>query len=64
MFSDSYNRKSQNTIDHLATQGLSKDRVGFSIINLTGQSLRYLQFWDETKTVQYLQVGLLFLFLL
>jgi hypothetical protein len=47
-------------IQHLATQPLSKDaRVGFSVMNLTGYPIRYLQLWEagHRQTVQYLQDG-------
>lgn len=52
---------SQNsaTIDHLRTHPLDANvRVGFSLLNLTGQPLRYLQHWEGgRKTVQYLNDG-------
>lgn len=47
-------------IQHLATNPLPKDaRVGFSVLNLTGYPIRYLQLWEDghRQTVQYLQDG-------
>eukprot|EP01038_Epipyxis_sp_PR26KG_P006870 gene6870-9407_t len=43
-------------VDHLPPQPLADSfRVGFSIQNLTGQPVRYLQEWeDNKKTVQYI----------
>jgi hypothetical protein len=43
-------------IEHLQSESIGEDvRVGFSILNLTGQPVRYLQQWEGgTKTVQYL----------
>ena len=44
-------------IEHKRTNILYySDKVGFSIKNLTGQPMRYLQQWDDgTKTIQYLE---------
>jgi hypothetical protein len=47
-------------IEHVETPPLdSSARVGFSILNLTGYPIRYLQIWEEGNrmTVQYLQDG-------
>jgi hypothetical protein len=46
-------------IDHFRSFNLHPSvRVGFSLLNLTGQSLRYLQQWEGGKqTVQYLNDG-------
>ena len=47
-------------IEHLSTPPLAKDaRVGFSVLNLTGLPIRYLQIWEDghRQTVQYLQDG-------
>lgn len=43
-------------VDHIPSFPLlPSQRVGFSILNLTGQSIRYLQQWEGgKKTVQYL----------
>jgi hypothetical protein len=44
---------------HEWSQTLPADaRVGFSILNLTGQTVRYLQRWDSDRsTIQYLPHG-------
>ena len=46
-------------IKHVFSAPLKDDtKVGFSIENLTGQSLRYLQRWENgRKTIQYLEHG-------
>lgn len=47
-------------IEHHATQPLLRDaRVGFSILNLTGHPIRYLQHWDYNRkhTVEYLDAN-------
>lgn len=47
-------------VDHVLTLPLSADaRVGFSILNLTGYPIRYLQFWENgnIRTLQYLDSG-------
>jgi hypothetical protein len=50
----------QVVIDHVLTMPLSREaRVGFSILNLTGYPIRYLQVWDNgnVRTLQYLDSG-------
>jgi hypothetical protein len=45
-------------IEHHATQPLLREaRVGFSILNLTGHPIRYLQHWDyrRKQTIEYLE---------
>lgn len=47
-------------IDHVLTMPLSPEaRVGFSILNLTGYPIRYLQVWENgvIRTLQYLDSG-------
>jgi hypothetical protein len=47
-------------IDHILTMPLPLDsRVGFSILNLTGYPIRFLQFWENgnIRTLQYLDSG-------
>lgn len=47
-------------IEHVLTQPLDLSaRVGFSILNLTGQPMRYLQVWEDgtKRTIQYLNNG-------
>jgi hypothetical protein len=47
-------------IDHVLTMPLSLEaRVGFSILNLTGYPIRYLQVWENgnVRTLQYLDSG-------
>lgn len=46
-------------IDHIPSISLQPSlRVGFSVLNLTGQPIRYLQQWEGGKrTVQYLNTG-------
>jgi hypothetical protein len=47
-------------IDHILTMPLPLDsRVGFSVLNLTGYPIRFLQFWENgnIRTLQYLDSG-------
>lgn len=59
-FGNSSEQFQQILIDHVSTVPLPlKTRVGFSILNLTGYPVRYLQLWDNgnLRTIQYLESG-------